>query len=91
MLHSTLAELADALEKKQISSEELTRLYIDRCHQFNDQLNCFITIAEESALTQAKQADERRSRNEATKLTGIPVAQKDIFCTKTRCPLVQIF
>ncbi len=88
MLHSTLAELADALENKQISSEELTRLYIDRCHQFNDQLNCFITIAEESALNQAKQADERRSRNEATKLTGIPVAQKDIFCTtgiKTSC------
>ncbi len=82
MLHSTLAELADALEKKQISSEELTRLYIERCHQFNAQLNCFITLCEDTAMLQARQADERRARNEADKLTGIPVAQKDIFCTK---------
>ena len=47
MHQSTLAQLSSALESKQISSEELTRLYLDRCKQFNGSLNCFITINEE--------------------------------------------
>ncbi|MEQ8427945.1 MAG: Asp-tRNA(Asn)/Glu-tRNA(Gln) amidotransferase subunit GatA [Gammaproteobacteria bacterium] len=88
MLHSTIAKLAAALEQKQISSEELTRGYLERCKQFNDGLNCFITITEEQALNQAREADKRRANNQAGKLTGIPVAQKDIFCTrsvKTSC------
>jgi len=88
MHQSTLAELSSALESKQISSEELTRLYIDRSKQFNDALNCFITINEDEALAQAKQADKQRAENKHSSLTGIPVAQKDIFCTngiKTSC------
>lgn len=88
MLHSTIAKLAAALEQKQISSEELTTGYLERCKQFNDGLNCFITITEEQALNQAREADKRRANNQAGKLTGIPVAQKDIFCTrsvKTSC------
>ncbi len=88
MLHSTIAKLAAALEQKQISSEELTRGYLERCKQYNDGLNCFITITEEQALNQAREADKRRANNQAGKLTGIPVAQKDIFCTrsvKTSC------
>ncbi len=88
MHQSTLAELSSALESKQISSEELTRLYIDRSKQFNHALNCFITINEDEALAQAKQADKQRAENKHSSLTGIPVAQKDIFCTngiKTSC------
>ena len=82
MMHSTLAELSAALEQKEISSEELTRTYLDRCLQYNDLLNCYVTIDEEHALQQAKQADQLRQENKANKLTGIPIAQKDIFCTK---------
>jgi len=88
MHQSTLAQLSTALESKQISSEELTRLYLDRCKQFNESLNCFITINEDAALEQARRADKQRSENKHTALTGIPVAQKDIFCTngiKTSC------
>ena len=88
MYQSTLAQLSTALESKQISSEELTRLYLDRCKQFNTSLNCFITINEDKALEKAKQADKQRAENKHTPLTGIPVAQKDIFCTdgiKTSC------
>jgi aspartyl-tRNA(Asn)/glutamyl-tRNA(Gln) amidotransferase subunit A len=88
MYQSTLAQLSTALESKQISSEELTRLYLDRCKQFNDSLNCFITINEDEALVQAKQADKQRAENKNNPLAGIPVAQKDIFCTngiKTSC------
>ena len=88
MYQSTLAQLSTALEAKQISSEELTHLYLDRCKQFNDTLNCYITINEDNALIQAKQADKQRADNNSNPLTGIPVAQKDIFCTdgiKTSC------
>ncbi len=88
MHQSTLAQLSSALESRQISSEELTHLYLDRCKEFNGSLNCFITINEDEALKQAKQADKRRAENNHTPLTGIPIAQKDIFCTngiKTSC------
>jgi aspartyl-tRNA(Asn)/glutamyl-tRNA(Gln) amidotransferase subunit A len=85
---STLAQLSTALESRQISSEELTRLYLERCKKFNDSLNCFITINEDSATAQAKSADEQRAAGKGSALTGIPIAQKDIFCTngiKTSC------
>ncbi len=85
---STLAQLSTALESNQISSEELTRLYLDRIKQFNASLNCFITINENDALEKARQADKQRAENKSNPLTGIPVAQKDIFCTngtKTSC------
>jgi aspartyl-tRNA(Asn)/glutamyl-tRNA(Gln) amidotransferase subunit A len=82
VLNSTLSELAGALEAKKISSVELTRLYLERVSRLNGELNAFITVAEERALADAKQADARRSRGEAGPLTGIPIAHKDIFCTK---------
>ena len=88
MYKSTLAQLSIALESKKISSEELTRLYIERCNKHNNSLNCFITITEEEALKKAKQADKKRASGDYTLLTGIPIAQKDIFCTngiKTTC------
>ena len=88
MHQSTLAQLSTALESNQITSEELTRLYLDRCKRFNVSLNCFITINEELALAQAKAADKQRAAGNASPLTGIPIAQKDIFCTngiKTSC------
>ena len=88
MYQSTITELSKALETKKISSEELTQLYLDRCKQYNETLNCFISINEDEAIEQAKQADQRRAENKHTALTGIPVAQKDIFCTngiKTSC------
>ena len=50
MHQSTLAELSSALESKKISSEELTRVYIERCKKHNVSLNCFITITEDEAI-----------------------------------------
>lgn len=88
-MHSkTLAELSQALEAKQISSEELTNLFLQRIENYNNQLNCFISIDSERALAQARQADIVREKQQHTALTGIPFAQKDIFCThgvKTSC------
>jgi aspartyl-tRNA(Asn)/glutamyl-tRNA(Gln) amidotransferase subunit A len=82
VLNSTLSELAGALKAKKISSVELTRLYLERVARLNGELNAFITVAEERALADAQRADARRGRGEAGPLTGIPIAHKDIFCTK---------
>ena len=61
---------------------ELTRLFLDRIQRLNGRLNAFITVDEERSLAQALVADQRRARGDAGPLTGIPVAHKDIFCTK---------
>jgi len=82
VLNSTVTELSAALAGKKISSVELTRLFLERIQRLNGRLNAFITVDEERSLAQALVADQRRTRGEAGPLTGIPVAHKDIFCTK---------
>jgi len=78
----TIAELRQALDAKEFSSTELTQHLLERCKKFNPELNSFITITEETAVEQAKQADKQIAAGQAGLLTGIPIAQKDIFCTK---------
>jgi aspartyl-tRNA(Asn)/glutamyl-tRNA(Gln) amidotransferase subunit A len=88
MMHKTLAELSRALHAKDISSVELTQLFLERIKRFDKQLNSFITVTEEQALADARAADAQRASGQAGALTGIPYAQKDIFCTqgiKTSC------
>jgi len=81
VINRSLTELATALRNKDISSVELTQLFLQRISRFDD-LNAFITVDEERALAQASAADERLAARNATPLTGIPIAHKDIFCTK---------
>ena len=88
MHHKTLAELATGLAAKEFSSVELTRHFLNRIRQHDGMLNSFITVCEEQALTQAAAADAARAAGKAGLLTGVPMAQKDIFCTegvKTTC------
>ena len=82
MLNAGLTELSAALAARQISSVELTRAFLARIGRLNPELNAFITVAEERALADARRADERIARGEAVPLTGIPLAYKDIYCTK---------
>ena len=88
-MHSkTIAELAHGLKKGDFSSEELTKSFLQRIQQYDSELNSFITVSEDHALSQARAADESIAKGEASILTGIPLAQKDIFCTngvKTTC------
>jgi aspartyl-tRNA(Asn)/glutamyl-tRNA(Gln) amidotransferase subunit A len=77
----TIAALADALRRGDLSSVELTRHYLGRVNA-HASLNAFVTVDEELSLRHAAAADERISRGDAGPLTGIPVAQKDIFCVK---------
>jgi aspartyl-tRNA(Asn)/glutamyl-tRNA(Gln) amidotransferase subunit A len=82
MINATIKQLGAALRTKQISSVELTQLYLDRINQLNPQLNAFITLNADKSLAQALAADVRLASGDATELTGIPIAQKDIFCAK---------
>ena len=89
MYHTkTLTELSRMLQQREVSSVELTQAFLDRIRAHDKTLNSFITVTAEQALAQAKVADARIQRGEATALTGIPLAHKDIFCTldvKTSC------
>lgn len=78
----TLAQAAQALASGNCSSRELTYACLSRIARLNPELNAFITVDEEGAMQAAELADLRFSRQEAGPLTGIPLAIKDIFCTK---------
>lgn len=88
MHDKTLAELSQLIHSKQVSSVELTTHFLERIKKLDNQLNSFITVDEEKALAQAKAADAQIASSKSHPLTGIPIAQKDIFCTsgmKTSC------
>ena len=81
-MHSnSLSAHSAALRNKAYSSVELTQHYLKRIDSAKN-LNAFITVTEELALEQARHADRMLHHNEAHELTGIPVAHKDLFCTK---------
>ena len=82
MVELPITELSAALAAKKVSSVELSRAFLERIGQLNPKLNAFITVDEERSLDQARRADERRARGDAMPLTGIPLAFKDIYCTK---------
>jgi len=82
MHNKTIAELSAGLKAGEFSSVELTQSCLDRINSLDEQLNSFITVTPDLALEQAKQADEQRAAGNASILNGIPLAQKDIFCTK---------
>lgn len=87
MYNLTLSELAAGLRSQQFSSVELTQAFLSRIRQ-HQELNAFISVCEDSALQQAHAADQLIAAGIAGPLAGIPIAQKDIFCTlgvKTSC------
>ena len=78
----SVSALGDALRRKEISSVELTRHFLERISTHDDSLNAFITVTEDIALAEASRADKRRRTGEDNPLLGVPVAHKDIFCTR---------
>ncbi|SFV61915.1 Aspartyl-tRNA(Asn) amidotransferase subunit A @ Glutamyl-tRNA(Gln) amidotransferase subunit A [hydrothermal vent metagenome] len=80
MHNKTIKQLSFSLQNKEISSVELTQYFLDRIN--NSHLNGFITITEQEALLMAEKADKKIADGNASVLTGIPYAHKDIFCTK---------
>ena len=82
MINTSLKELSQALAAKKISSVELSSLFLDRIERLNPDLNAFVTVNREKSLKMAANADARIAAGTAGTLTGIPVAQKDIFCAE---------
>lgn len=82
MITRSLSGLARALAEREISSVELTRLYLDRIARLDSKFNAYITVDEEKSLAQAQAADGLLASGRGGPLTGIPLAQKDIFCAK---------
>ena len=82
MINSSLKQLAAMLASKQISSVEMTPEFLKRIDQHNPEINAYITLDREKSLTQAAAADQRIAQGHAAPLTGIPIAQKDIFCAR---------
>ena len=82
MINKSLKQLAQALAAKQISSVELSTLFLDRIERLNPTLNAFVTVDREKSLKMARDADARIAAGTAGPLTGIPIAQKDIFCAE---------
>lgn len=76
-----VAELARALGAGAVSSVELTQHLLARVAD-HEALGAFVALAAERSLAQARAADERRARGAAQRLTGVPVAHKDIFVTR---------
>jgi len=83
MYHTkTLSELSAMLEAGEVTSVQLTEHFLKRIKDHDGEINSFITITEEQALKAAAEADANRKAGNAGPLTGVPVAHKDIFCTK---------
>ena len=82
LTNSSLTQLGAMLESKQISSVEITQEFLNRIAKFNPTINAYIALNDTKALVQAKAADARIAAGKAEPLTGIPLAQKDIFCAK---------
>src|SRR2546426_4102710 len=79
----TIAEAGELLRSKKISSVELTRAHLERIRAVEDKVKAFTLVTDDLALQQAKEADRRIARGEAlAPLTGIPLAIKDVICTK---------
>jgi aspartyl-tRNA(Asn)/glutamyl-tRNA(Gln) amidotransferase subunit A len=88
LVTAPLANLAQALATRRLSSVELTTSLLDRIEALNPRLNAFLTVDRERALEQARAADTRLRAGAATPLTGIPIAHKDVLMTagwKTTC------
>lgn len=88
MHNLTLKQMSEKLHSGEISSVQLTQHYLDRIAQYDGELNAFVTVTPELAMSMARAADQKIAAGKAELLTGIPVAHKDIFCTdgvKTSC------
>ena len=88
ILDLSLSDTAKALKRKDLSSSELTRFFLERIERHNSRINGYIHVDADAALATAAHADKMIKSGKFNHLTGIPYAHKDIFCTqgvKTTC------
>ena len=78
----TIHEACGLLNKRDISSQELTRAVLDRIESVEKKVEAYITIDAETAVKQAELADKEISKGNILPLSGIPLSVKDLICTK---------
>ena len=78
----TIEEASGLLRKKEISAHELAVATLDRIDAVEEKVGAYITVARDLALQQAEKADEDIKNGDIKPLTGIPLAIKDLICTK---------
>ena len=78
----TVAGIAGGLARGDFSAEEVARRFLARIEALDPRLNAFVTVTPERAVEEARRADGARRRGEAGLLAGVPVAHKDLFCTR---------
>jgi aspartyl-tRNA(Asn)/glutamyl-tRNA(Gln) amidotransferase subunit A len=78
----TLTELAQGLRARQFSSVDLARMFLERIERAQGALNAFISVTREQALADAALADRALAAGTGGALTGVPIAHKDLFCTR---------
>jgi aspartyl-tRNA(Asn)/glutamyl-tRNA(Gln) amidotransferase subunit A len=78
----TIEEAHRLLKSKEISSLELTQAVLDRISAVEDKVDAFITLSEKEARQQAEKADTEIAAGRCSTLTGIPLAIKDVICTR---------
>jgi len=78
----TLTEASDLLRRKSVSSVELTSATLARIEAVDPQIKAYLTVTPERALAQAQAADARRAQGEDAPLLGVPLAIKDVICTR---------
>ena len=85
----TVHELVDCLEKGELTSEQITRAYLDRIEEIEPKVQAYNSVLVEEALAKAKKVDEERKAGKTvSKFAGIPIGIKDNLCitgTKTTC------
>lgn len=82
MIDLTITEALEKLKSREISATELTKAYLERIEKYGSELNCYITITPERALTDAAASDARYADGNTLPLDGIPIGMKDLFATK---------
>lgn len=81
LIFQTAAELAEKLQSREVSSEEVTKAHLDRIADVDDQVGAYL-VTNEQALSAAREIDARRSQGETLyELAGVPVAVKDVLVT----------
>ena len=79
----TVHELIEKLKNKELTSEEITKAYIDRINDKEKDVNAFVTTLCDEALEKAKKIDEERDNGKTnSEFAGIPIGIKDNLCTK---------
>ncbi|MEM7255978.1 MAG: Asp-tRNA(Asn)/Glu-tRNA(Gln) amidotransferase subunit GatA, partial [Pseudomonadota bacterium] len=78
----TISQIRQHLASGEYSSREICQHLLERIKRLNESHNAFIEITEDAALAAADAADKQRATGSSAPLLGVPIAHKDIFCTK---------